>query len=72
MMAQFQDLEHELHLDGFSDGFSGGEPKLLEVTYLQGYAQGSRAKINALLSQINLFTTDRARYEQIYSLEQEF
>lgn len=72
MMTHFPDLEYDLHLDGCSDGYAGTPPKHLEVTYLQGYANGARTKINELLNQLDLLTTDRDRYEQIYSTEPEF
>lgn len=72
MIAQFEELEHDLFLNGFSDGYECSEPQHLEVPYLQGYARGAKGKISELLSQLELLTTNSNRYEQIYPTEQEF
>ena len=76
MMTQslnaYESLQSEIYIDGFTDGYNGSGSKFLDVTYLQGFAAGCRAKSAELSSQLTLLTQSPDRYWQIYNPVDEF
>ncbi len=69
---QMQEMQSEIYTDGISDGYEGVKPKHLDINYLQGYADGTRAKLVEVQAELELLKTDSDRYHQIYSAAADF
>lgn len=69
---QMQEMQSEIYTDGITDGYEGNRPKHVDINYLQGYADGTRAKLVEVQAELHLLKTDSDRYFQIYNAPDDF
>lgn len=65
-------MQEEIYTDGVTDGYEGIKPKHLDINYLQGYAEGTRAKLVEVQGQLDLLISDSALYHRIYNAPDDF